>query len=40
MDFSAARYFDDVDRKEAEEEEKNPTPRISFLRGVWVGIIG
>lgn len=40
MDFSAAKYFDDVDKREAEEEEKNPTPKASFLKRVWVGIIG
>jgi len=40
MDFSAARYFDEVDRKEAEEEAANPPAKKSFLMRIWVGIIG
>lgn len=40
MDFSAAKYFDEVDRREAEEEERNPIAKKSFLQRIWVGIIG
>lgn len=40
MDFNAARYFDDVDKREAEEEERNPLAKKSLLMRIWVGIIG
>lgn len=35
MDFTAARYFDQIDADEKEQERVSPTPKETLLERIW-----
>lgn len=40
MDFSEAAWFDEDDRKTAEEEAANPPVKLSLRRRIIAGVVG